>query len=118
MGKFNLEKVLWAVEKYRVTHLCVVPPVMVELVKQSAVMKRYDLSSLKQVRSGAAPLGRDVVEECARNIPRVDICQVIIYYNSLFFLFFVFIFWFNIKVSDLMCLSFLLFCFSLSGRIV
>ncbi|XP_030925027.1 4-coumarate--CoA ligase-like 7 [Quercus lobata] len=75
MGKFNLEKVFWAVEKYRVTHLSVVPPVMVELVKQSAVMKRYDLSSLKQVRSGAAPLGRDVVEECARNIPRADICQ-------------------------------------------
>ena len=47
MGKFDLEKVLWAVEKYKVTHLCVVLPVMVELVKQSVVMKKYDLSLLK-----------------------------------------------------------------------
>ncbi|KAK7856745.1 4-coumarate--coa ligase-like 7 [Quercus suber] len=47
MGKFDLEKVLWVVEKYRVTHLCMVPPMMVELVKQSTVMKKYDLSSLK-----------------------------------------------------------------------
>ncbi|KAM3689253.1 hypothetical protein ACB098_09G033000 [Castanea mollissima] len=75
MRKFDLEKVLWAVEKYRVTHLCVVPPVMIELVKQSAVLKKYDLSSLKQIRSGAAPLGRDVMEECAKKIPHAEICQ-------------------------------------------
>ena len=58
------------------THLCVVPPVMIELVKQSAVLKKYDLSSLKQVRSGATPLGRDVMEECAKKIPHAEICQV------------------------------------------
>ena len=76
MGKFDLEKVLWAVEKYRVAHLCVVLPMMVELVKQSVVMKKYDLSSLKQVKSGAAPLERDVMEECAKKMPHVEICQV------------------------------------------
>ena len=38
---------MWVVKKYRVTHLCVVLPVMVELVKQSVVMKKYDLSLLK-----------------------------------------------------------------------
>ena len=39
-------------------------------------MKKYDLSSLKQVKSGAAPLGRDVMEECAKKMPHVEICQV------------------------------------------
>nr|POF08512.1 4-coumarate--coa ligase-like 7 [Quercus suber] len=73
MEKFELEKVLLAVEKYRVTHLFVVPPVMIALAKQSAVMKKYDLSSLRQVGSGAAPLGKDVMEECTKNMPRVDI---------------------------------------------
>nr|POF08511.1 4-coumarate--coa ligase-like 7 [Quercus suber] len=75
MEKFELEKVLLAVEKYRVTHLFVVPPVMIALAKQSAVMKKYDLSSLRQVGSGAAPLGKDVMEECTKNMPRVDIVQ-------------------------------------------
>ena len=91
MGKFDLEKVLWAVEKYRVAHLCVVLPMMVELVKQSVVMKKYDLSSLKQVKSGAAPLGRDVMEECAKKMPHVEICQVEIS-NFSFILFIIIIF--------------------------
>ncbi|KAK7856740.1 4-coumarate--coa ligase-like 7 [Quercus suber] len=77
MEKFELEKVLLAVEKYRVTHLFVVPPVMIALAKQSAVMKKYDLSSLRQVGSGAAPLGKDVMEECTKNMPRVDIVQLV-----------------------------------------
>ncbi|KAM4090065.1 hypothetical protein ACJW30_09G031200 [Castanea mollissima] len=75
MVKFELEKVLLAVEKYRVTHLFVVPPVMIALAKQSLVMKKYDLSSLRQVGSGAAPLGKDVMEECTKNMPHVDIIQ-------------------------------------------
>jgi 4-coumarate--CoA ligase len=76
MGKFELHKVLGAVEKYKVTHLYVVPPVMILLAKHSAV-KKYDLSSLKRIGSGAAPLGKDVVEEIARNFPQVSITQVI-----------------------------------------
>ncbi|GMN39223.1 hypothetical protein TIFTF001_008452 [Ficus carica] len=74
MGKFELEKALRAVEKYRVTHLYLVPPVAIALAKQS-VVRKYDLSSLKQVLSGAAPLGKDVMEECAKNIPSAAIVQ-------------------------------------------
>jgi 4-coumarate--CoA ligase len=76
MGKFEFEKLLGAVEKYRVTYLSVVPPVMILLAKHSAV-KKYDLSSLKRIGSGAAPLGKDVMEECAKNIPQAKITQVI-----------------------------------------
>ncbi|KAE8099657.1 hypothetical protein FH972_017619 [Carpinus fangiana] len=74
MGKFELHKVLGAVEKYRVTHLYVVPPVMILLAKHS-VGKKYDLSSLMRIGSGAAPLGKDVTEEIARNFPQVLITQ-------------------------------------------
>ncbi|XP_030971831.1 4-coumarate--CoA ligase-like 7 [Quercus lobata] len=66
MERFGLEKVLAAVERYRVSHLWVVPPIILALAKQS-VVKRYDLSSLKQILSGAAPLGKDLMEECIRN---------------------------------------------------
>ncbi|KAE8099658.1 hypothetical protein FH972_017620 [Carpinus fangiana] len=74
MGKFELHKVLGAVGKYKLTHLYVVPPVMILLAKYSAV-KKYDLSSLKWISSGAAPLGKDVMEEIARNFPQVSITQ-------------------------------------------
>ncbi|XP_059427900.1 probable CoA ligase CCL10 [Corylus avellana] len=75
MGKFELEKVLGAVEKYRVTHLFIVPPVMLLLANQHIAVKKHDLSSLKQIVYGGAPLGKEVTEKCAKNIPHAEICQ-------------------------------------------
>ncbi|XP_062172499.1 probable CoA ligase CCL7 [Alnus glutinosa] len=74
MGRFELEKLLRAVEKYRVSHLWVVPPIILALAKHS-VVKKYDLSSLRHLGSGAAPLGKDLMEECARNIPQAAVVQ-------------------------------------------
>ncbi|XP_057475105.1 probable CoA ligase CCL7 [Actinidia eriantha] len=74
LGKFDLEMFLRAVEKYRVTHLWVVPPIILALAKQSAV-KKYDLSSLRQIGSGAAPLGKDLMAECAKNFPQAVVVQ-------------------------------------------
>jgi 4-coumarate--CoA ligase len=76
MGRFDLEKTLAAVEKFRVTHLYVAPPVMVELIKRRDIVSGYDLSSLKQLAGGAAPLGKDVMQECAKILPQVEIIQV------------------------------------------
>ncbi|KAK2401203.1 4-coumarate--CoA ligase [Trifolium repens] len=75
MGRFDLEKTLAAVEKFRVTHLYVAPPVMVELIKRRDIVSGYDLSSLKQLAGGAAPLGKDVMQECAKILPQVEIIQ-------------------------------------------
>nr|A0A6B9HER0.1 RecName: Full=Piperic acid--CoA ligase; Short=PipCoA ligase [Piper nigrum]QGY72664.1 piperic acid coenzyme A ligase [Piper nigrum] len=72
--KFDLEMVLRSVGKYRVTYLCVVPPVMIALAKQNWG-KIYDLSSLKRIICGSAPLGKEVIEECAKNYPHVPIIQ-------------------------------------------
>ncbi|KAJ6290599.1 hypothetical protein OIU78_026360 [Salix suchowensis] len=62
------------IEKYRVTHMWVVPPVILALSKQSLV-KKYDLSSLRNIGSGAAPLGKDLMKECAKNLPDTTITQ-------------------------------------------
>ncbi|KAG7615067.1 4-coumarate--CoA ligase-like 7 [Arabidopsis thaliana] len=74
MARFELELVLKNIEKFRVTHLWVVPPVFLALSKQS-IVKKFDLSSLKYIGSGAAPLGKDLMEECGRNIPNVLLMQ-------------------------------------------
>ncbi|KAJ8648167.1 hypothetical protein MRB53_001190 [Persea americana] len=74
MGRFDLEMVLRSIEKYRVTYLFVVPPVMIALAKHN-VGKKYDLSSLKRLGSGAAPLGKDIMEECAKNFPHALVLQ-------------------------------------------
>ncbi|MBA0702876.1 hypothetical protein Goari_022865, partial [Gossypium aridum] len=76
MAKLGLDKVLGAIEKYKVTHMFVVPPVMVSLAKQWQMMNnKYDLSSLKQIISSAASLSRDLIEICAHILPHVQIFQ-------------------------------------------
>ncbi|KAM0892296.1 hypothetical protein ACQ4PT_025868 [Festuca glaucescens] len=74
MSGFAMDAVMKAVEQYRVTNLFCVPPVMIALAKQGMTGK-YDLSSLKFIGSGAAPLGKDVMEVVAKNFPNAEIVQ-------------------------------------------
>ncbi|XP_020260908.1 4-coumarate--CoA ligase-like 1, partial [Asparagus officinalis] len=74
MKRFDMEMTLRSIERYRVSYLFVVPPVMIALAKQGKVTK-YDLSSLRRLGSGAAPLGKDVMEEVAGIFPQADIVQ-------------------------------------------
>ncbi|KAE8786779.1 4-coumarate--CoA ligase-like 1 [Hordeum vulgare] len=74
MSGFAMDSVMRAVQQHRVTHVFCVPPVMIALAKHGRVGK-YDLSSLKFIGSGAAPLGRDVMEVVAKNFPDAEIVQ-------------------------------------------
>lgn len=62
MPKFDLIQMLECVQKYRISHLILVPPIVVALAKHPAVRK-YDLSSVEAAGSGAAPLGFKVSTE-------------------------------------------------------
>ncbi|KAH9660572.1 4-coumarate--CoA ligase-like 7 [Citrus sinensis] len=75
MRKFDLETALRAIEKYRVTHWWVVPPIILALAKNVSLVKKFDLSSLKGIGSGAAPLRKELVEECSKNLPTVTVFQ-------------------------------------------
>lgn len=75
MGKFDFVRMLQIVQEYKVTHLPIVPPIVIALAKNKKILAQYDLSSLKEVISGAAPLGSDVMEESATNIPTASILQ-------------------------------------------
>uniref|UniRef100_A0A1J3EFK1 4-coumarate--CoA ligase-like 8 n=1 Tax=Noccaea caerulescens TaxID=107243 RepID=A0A1J3EFK1_NOCCA len=65
-----------AVEKYRATILALAPPVVVAMINRADMIKaKYDLSSLRTVRSGGAPLSKEVTEGFLRKYPTVDIFQ-------------------------------------------
>ncbi|KAK7257676.1 hypothetical protein RIF29_31822 [Crotalaria pallida] len=74
LGRFEFETFLKAMERYKVTNLWVVPPIVLAMAKQS-VVKNYDLSSLKRIGSGAAPLGKELMEEVAKRFPHATISQ-------------------------------------------
>ena len=59
MPRFDLQQFLQTLEKYRVTYAYVVPPIVLALAKNPLV-DDFDLSRLRIVFSGAAPLGANV----------------------------------------------------------
>ncbi|KAF7887824.1 uncharacterized protein EAF01_010978 [Botrytis porri] len=68
MKKFDFKGMLEAVQKYKITSLNMVPPIVVMLVK-SPLTKQYDLSSVIDMISGAAPLSGDVIDAAEKLWP-------------------------------------------------
>ncbi|KAL7629444.1 hypothetical protein AAE478_000964 [Parahypoxylon ruwenzoriense] len=67
LPKFDIDAFCRTIQEYGVTYALVPPPVVLALAKHPSV-SRYDLSSLKWMSSGAAPLGRDLVEQVWRRL--------------------------------------------------
>ncbi|GAB5449131.1 AMP-binding protein [Gymnodinialimonas sp.] len=59
MPRFDLEMYLRLIQEHRATRLYIVPPVALALAKHPMV-EEYDVSSVQQIISGAAPLGAEI----------------------------------------------------------
>jgi acyl-CoA synthetase (AMP-forming)/AMP-acid ligase II len=67
MPRFDLEQFLDLIQKYRVTLSHIVPPIVLKLARDP-IIDKYDLSSLKTIFCGAAPLGPELSRECMQRI--------------------------------------------------
>lgn len=65
--RFDMEMFLGVLEKYEVTIAPLVPPIVLGLTKHPIVDK-YNLSKLRTVTSGAAPLGADLELACMKRL--------------------------------------------------
>ena len=65
--RFDLELFLQVVQDHKVTNLNLVPPLILALAKDPRV-DDYDLSSVRIVGSGAAPLGQDLEKACSERL--------------------------------------------------
>jgi len=70
--RFDLEQSLSLIQEHKITRLFAVPPIVLALAKHPLV-ENFDLSSLKQVFSGAAPLGAELAQEASDRIA----CEVV-----------------------------------------
>ncbi|KAL1533120.1 4-coumarate--CoA ligase-like 5 [Salvia divinorum] len=76
LSKFEMEEMLMAIQKFSATYLPLVPPILVALVNHAdSVKRKYDLSSLRAVLSGGAPLSKEVIEGFAEKYPGVGVLQ-------------------------------------------
>jgi len=67
MPRFDLEQFLTILQDYRVSLAFLVPPIVLAPAKHPLV-DRFDLSALRFVNSGAAPLGAELEEACGKRL--------------------------------------------------
>jgi acyl-CoA synthetase (AMP-forming)/AMP-acid ligase II len=67
MPRFDLEQFLRLHQEHGVTQCFAVPPIVLALAKQPAV-EQFDLSSLRFVMSGAAPLSADLADAAGQRL--------------------------------------------------
>ncbi|XP_027108713.1 4-coumarate--CoA ligase-like 7 [Coffea eugenioides] len=73
MQKFDFQAMLEAIQTHKVNNIPAVPPVILALVKYD--QGGYDLSSLRRVGSGAAPLSKEVTDGFRKKFPGVEMRQ-------------------------------------------
>ncbi|KAF9811107.1 hypothetical protein IEO21_06656 [Rhodonia placenta] len=72
--KFNFVDMLKSIERHRINYIPIVPPIVVLLCKHPAV-NRHNLSSLRAMKSGAAPLSAEVIRQLSERLPNMSIGQ-------------------------------------------
>lgn len=60
MSAFDLNAFCNIVQQHKITYAYVAPPIILHLAK-NPIVSNYDLSSLKHITSGAAPLAKDLI---------------------------------------------------------
>lgn len=67
MPRFDMEQFLQLIQKYRITFAHLVPPIILGLAKHPLV-DQYDVSSLRGIISGAAPLSGELEQACSQRL--------------------------------------------------
>lgn len=67
MARFDMATALELIQRERVTRFFAVPPMVLGLAK-APIVDDYDLSSLRQIFSGAAPLGAELQMEASNRV--------------------------------------------------
>nr|AFZ78520.1 4-coumarate: CoA ligase [Populus tomentosa]APR63560.1 4-coumarate--CoA ligase family protein 3 [Populus tomentosa] len=74
MPKFEIGTLLGLIEKYKVSIAPVVPPVMLAIAR-SPDLDKHDLSSLRMIKSGGAPLGKELEDTVRAKFPQARLGQ-------------------------------------------
>ncbi|XP_010509987.1 PREDICTED: 4-coumarate--CoA ligase 2 [Camelina sativa] len=74
MPKFEISLLLEQIQRCKVTVAMVVPPIVLAIAK-SPDMEKYDLSSVRIIKSGAAPLGKELEDAISAKFPNAKLGQ-------------------------------------------
>ncbi|KAJ8562079.1 hypothetical protein K7X08_011370 [Anisodus acutangulus] len=74
MQKFEIKGLMELVEKYKVTIAPFVPPIVLAIAK-SPLVDEYNLSSIRMIMSGAAPMGKELEDTVRAKLPNAILGQ-------------------------------------------
>ncbi|KAF4974702.1 hypothetical protein FZEAL_8426 [Fusarium zealandicum] len=75
LPRFELSSFLAAVQKFKIQQMALVPPILIQMLSSREECAKYDLSSVRFIFSGAAPLGKETMEDILQLYPSWRICQ-------------------------------------------
>jgi 4-coumarate--CoA ligase len=76
MQKYDLEQMCQCIEKYKVSAMYMVPPMLLHLLNFPAIVDKYDLSSVQGFFVGAPPVSLTLAEQIERKF-KIPVLQVI-----------------------------------------
>ncbi|PYI15930.1 phenylacetyl-CoA ligase [Aspergillus japonicus CBS 114.51] len=75
LPRFELDSFLACIQDFKITSLFVVPPILINMIRNAKTCAKYDLTAVRSVFTGAAPLGMETAEEFQKLYPSVTIRQ-------------------------------------------
>ncbi|PGH10948.1 hypothetical protein AJ79_05194 [Helicocarpus griseus UAMH5409] len=68
LPQFTMELTLKSIVEYQITELILVPPIVIRFI-QDKIVDQYDLSCVRRISCGAAPLSKEIVQLLAKRFP-------------------------------------------------
>ncbi|KAK0648296.1 hypothetical protein B0T16DRAFT_324344 [Cercophora newfieldiana] len=75
LPKFEFDAYLAAIQRFKIEQLYIVPPIIIRMLQSHDECKKYDLSSVRFVFSGAAPLGQETIQNLLKLYPKWLVAQ-------------------------------------------
>jgi acyl-CoA synthetase (AMP-forming)/AMP-acid ligase II len=75
LPRYDFKLLLHTIQKFKIEMLYLVPPMIIHIAKQPDIVKQFDLSSVRALFTGAAPLKEDTARELLKVLPRVNVLQ-------------------------------------------
>ncbi|KAI9875086.1 MAG: hypothetical protein M1830_008880 [Pleopsidium flavum] len=75
LPKFELRQYLDAIQRFKINTLYLVPPIIIAMTKNKQLCDKYNLSSVSEIFTGAAPLGGETASDLQKQQPDWKIRQ-------------------------------------------
>lgn len=76
LPEFQLDKFLMAIQRFKIEQLNIVPPILVQMIANQKRCDKFNLSSVRYVYTGGAPLGSETIDSLSVLYPHWHIGQV------------------------------------------